>query len=93
MLELLMCCWMLRWLLMLCAVQSSRQHITDDVLDSFLSLTRYLVELPAGGQLLKHLVDHVLFNPSLWIYSSVDVSITFPHLSFTSTLKFNSIMS
>ena len=44
------------------------------MLDCFLSLTRYLVELPAGGQLLKHLFDHILFNPSLWIYSSVDVS-------------------
>jgi len=48
------------------------------VLDSFLSLTRYLVELPAGGQLLKHLFDHILFNPSLWIYSSVDVGVTSP---------------
>ena len=57
-----------------CTVQSSRQHITDDVLDSFLSLTRYLVDVPASGQLLKHLFDHILFNPSLWIYSSVDVS-------------------
>jgi hypothetical protein len=56
------------------SLQSSRQHITDDVLDSFLSLTRYLVDLPSGGPLLKHLFDHILFNPALWIYSSVDVS-------------------
>jgi len=69
---------------MFCVVQSSRQHITDDVLDSFLSLTRYLVELPAGGQLLKHLFDHILFNPSLWIYSSVDVSVAFTLFFFTS---------
>jgi hypothetical protein len=53
--------------------KSSRLHITDDVLDSFLSLTRYLVDLPSGGPLLKHLFDHILFNPALWIYSPVDV--------------------
>ena len=62
-------------------LQSSRQHITDDVLDSFLSLTRYLVDLPSGGPLLKHLFDHVLFNPALWIYSSVDVRLCYILLS------------
>jgi hypothetical protein len=54
--------------------QSSREHVTRDVLESFLKLTNYLVNLPTGGPLLKHLFDHILFNPSLWIYSPVDVS-------------------
>lgn len=53
--------------------QSSREHITPEVLNSFLKLTQYLVKLPAGGTLLKHLFDHILFNPGLWIYASVEV--------------------
>ena len=55
-------------------LQSSRQHVTEDVLDCFLKLTKYLVNLPIGGPLLKHLFDYILFNPALWIYSPVDVS-------------------
>ena len=53
--------------------QSSRQHVTEDVLDCFLKLTKYLVDLPTGGALLKHLFDYILFNPALWIYSPVAV--------------------
>ncbi|XP_036367591.1 neurobeachin isoform X5 [Octopus sinensis] len=53
--------------------KSSREHITPEVLNSFLKLTQYLVKLPAGGTLLKHLFDHILFNPGLWIYASVEV--------------------
>lgn len=53
--------------------KSTRHHITIGVLDCFLSLTKYLVSLPTGGPLLKHLLDHILFNPALWIYSSMPV--------------------
>ena len=53
--------------------KSSREHITLEVLNSFLKLTQYLVRLPTGGTLLKHLFDHILFNPGLWIYASVEV--------------------
>ena len=54
-------------------LQSSREHVTAEVLQSFLQLTKYLVNLPTGGPLLKHLFDHILFNPSLWIYSPFEV--------------------
>jgi hypothetical protein len=54
--------------------QASREHITPEVLDAFLKLTAYLVELPTGSTLLKHLFDHILFNPALWIYATVEVS-------------------
>ena len=47
--------------------------MTAEVLQSFLQLTKYLVNLPTGGPLLKHLFDHILFNPSLWIYSPFEV--------------------
>ncbi|KAK4887581.1 hypothetical protein RN001_003852 [Aquatica leii] len=51
--------------------RSSRDHLTVDVLGSFLNLTKYLVTcLTANSELLlKQLLDHVLFNPALWIYT------------------------
>ncbi|XP_031629560.1 neurobeachin isoform X7 [Contarinia nasturtii] len=65
--------------------RSSREHLTLDVLSSFLSLTKYLVTcLSANSDLLLkqlfcfsfltwQLLDHVLFNPSLWIYTPANV--------------------
>ncbi|XP_066153140.1 neurobeachin isoform X2 [Euwallacea fornicatus] len=61
--------------------RSSRDHLTSEVLGSFLSLTKYLVTcLCANSELLLkqlfcisfltwQLLDHVLFNPALWIYT------------------------
>ncbi|KAF5296936.1 hypothetical protein FQR65_LT10087 [Abscondita terminalis] len=61
--------------------RSSRDHLTVDVLGSFLNLTKYLVTcLTANSELLLkqlfcfsfltwQLLDHVLFNPALWIYT------------------------
>ncbi|KAL3266811.1 hypothetical protein HHI36_010965 [Cryptolaemus montrouzieri] len=65
--------------------RSSRDHLTVDVLGSFLSLTKYLVTcLSANSELLLkqlfcfsfltwQLLDHVLFNPALWIYTPAPV--------------------
>ncbi|XP_021348367.1 neurobeachin-like isoform X1 [Mizuhopecten yessoensis] len=53
--------------------KASRMHVTPAVLETFLALTQYLVELPTGSMLLKHLFDHILFNPALWIHASVEV--------------------
>ncbi|CAG5119912.1 unnamed protein product, partial [Candidula unifasciata] len=53
--------------------KSSREHITLDVLEAFLSLTEFLVELPSGSLLLKYLFDNILFNPQLWVHTSVEV--------------------
>ena len=38
-------------------------------------MTKFLVQLPNpnGTILLKQLLDHVLFNPAIWIYCSVNV--------------------
>uniref|UniRef100_A0A1Y1K827 BEACH-type PH domain-containing protein n=1 Tax=Photinus pyralis TaxID=7054 RepID=A0A1Y1K827_PHOPY len=51
--------------------RSSREHLSVEVLGSFLNLTKYLVTcLTANSELLlKQLLDHVLFNPALWIYT------------------------
>ncbi|GLV35236.1 rugose [Carabus blaptoides fortunei] len=55
--------------------RSSRDHLTTEVLGSFLGLTKYLVTcLSANSELLlKQLLDHVLFNPALWIYTPAPV--------------------
>ncbi|PVD34451.1 hypothetical protein C0Q70_05725 [Pomacea canaliculata] len=53
--------------------KSSRDHITPAVLEAFLDLTQYLVKLPTGSPLLKHLFDYILFNPQLWVHTSVEV--------------------
>lgn len=55
------------------SVQANRQHVTPEVLEIFLRLTQYLVALPTGSVILKHLFDHILFNPALWIHASVEV--------------------
>ncbi|XP_041358388.1 neurobeachin-like isoform X2 [Gigantopelta aegis] len=53
--------------------KSNKDHITPSVLEAFLKLTKYLVQLPTGGALLKHLFDYILFNPGLWVHTSVEV--------------------
>ncbi|KAL3880049.1 hypothetical protein ACJMK2_032321, partial [Sinanodonta woodiana] len=53
--------------------KASRDHITPAVLEAFLKLTEFLVQFPTGTTLLKQLFDHILFNPALWIHSSIEV--------------------
>ncbi|XP_033217020.1 neurobeachin-like [Belonocnema kinseyi] len=57
--------------------RASREHLTIEVLTSFLELTKHLVtSLSANSDLLlKQLLDHVLFNPALWIYTPAPVQI------------------
>lgn len=51
--------------------RSSRHHLTPDLLNTFLKLTKYLVTCPSANTdlLLKQLLDHCLFNPALWIHT------------------------
>uniref|UniRef100_A0A146M1B0 Neurobeachin n=1 Tax=Lygus hesperus TaxID=30085 RepID=A0A146M1B0_LYGHE len=55
--------------------RSSREHLTLEVLGSFLGLTKYLVTCLSSNSelLLKQLLDHILFNPALWIYTPAAV--------------------
>ncbi|XP_050442787.1 neurobeachin isoform X2 [Adelges cooleyi] len=55
--------------------RSSREHLTLEVLGSFLRLTKHLVTCltPNNELLLKQLLDHILFNPGLWIYTPTHV--------------------
>ncbi|XP_026668557.1 neurobeachin isoform X16 [Ceratina calcarata] len=55
--------------------RASRDHLTTEVLVSFLGLTKHLVTCLSANSdlLLKQLLDHVLFNPALWIYTPAPV--------------------
>ncbi|XP_025157449.1 neurobeachin isoform X5 [Harpegnathos saltator] len=55
--------------------KASRDHLTTEVLASFLELTKHLVTCLSANSdlLLKQLLDHVLFNPALWIYTPAPV--------------------
>ncbi|XP_060530790.1 neurobeachin isoform X11 [Cylas formicarius] len=67
--------------------RSSRDHLTIDVLASFLGLTKCLItSLSANSELLLkqlfcfsfltwQLLDHILFNPALWIYTAASVQL------------------
>ena len=57
--------------------KSSRDHLTPELLNTFLKLTKYLVTCPTNNSdlLLKQLLDHCLFNPSLWIHTPASVQI------------------
>jgi len=48
-----------------------------DVLNSLISLTTFFVKVQSknGPLLLKQLFVQIFFNPSIWIYSSIDVCI------------------
>ncbi|CAK1589359.1 unnamed protein product [Parnassius mnemosyne] len=52
-----------------------REHLTPDTLASFLHLTKHLVTCcsPNSDLLLKQLLDHILFNPALWIHTPAAV--------------------
>ena len=49
--------------------KSSREHLTLELLQTFLKLTKYLVTCPSNNTdlLLKQLLDHILFNPGIII--------------------------
>ncbi|XP_048481207.1 neurobeachin isoform X5 [Plutella xylostella] len=53
----------------------NRDHLTPDTLASFLHLTKHLVTScsPNSDLLLKQLLDHILFNPALWIHTPAAV--------------------
>ena len=55
--------------------KASRDHLTLELLQTFLKLTKYLVTCPSNNSdlLLKQLLDHCLFNPALWIHTPANV--------------------
>lgn len=62
-----------------CALASNaRLLINEKLLDIFLNLTRTLLTTSSTASdslLLKHLMDNILFNPSLWVYADTKLQI------------------
>lgn len=62
-----------------CALSTrARSLISEKLLDIFLKLTRTLLTTSStmgDSLLLKHLMDNILFNPSLWIYADTSLQI------------------
>uniref|UniRef100_A0A8C9WT97 Neurobeachin n=1 Tax=Scleropages formosus TaxID=113540 RepID=A0A8C9WT97_SCLFO len=56
--------------------KSSRIHITQAVLEQFLSFAKYLDGLTHGAPLLKQLCDHILFNAAIWIHTPTKVQLS-----------------
>ncbi|XP_033105967.1 neurobeachin-like isoform X2 [Anneissia japonica] len=56
--------------------KTSNAHFTDEVLELFIDLAKYFNTLPTGSALLRNIVDHILFNPNLWIYTPAKVQIS-----------------
>ncbi|XP_059407807.1 lipopolysaccharide-responsive and beige-like anchor protein [Carassius carassius] len=70
--------------------KSSKVHVTRPVLDIILAFARYLSNLPSGVLLLKQLCDHILFNPTIWIYAPAKVQLalyTYLATEFISTVN------
>ncbi|MGH0156195.1 UNVERIFIED_CONTAM: hypothetical protein FKN15_060223 [Acipenser sinensis] len=69
--------------------KSSKVHVTQAVLESFLAFARYLSNLQNGVLLLKQLCDHILFNPAIWIHAPAKVQLqlyTYLSTEFISTV-------
>ena len=75
--------------------KSSRDHLTLELLQTFLKLTKYLVTCPSNNSdlLLKQLLDHCLFNPALWIHTPASVQTKLYSYSATDFLSDTKIYS
>lgn len=58
-----------------CLQKASPSHLSMKVLEQLIHIAKFLLRCPAGGPLLKHLFDYVLFNPKLWIRARPEVQV------------------
>ncbi|EFO98577.1 CRE-SEL-2 protein [Caenorhabditis remanei] len=58
-----------------CLQKASPYHLSMKVLEQLIHIAKFLLRCPAGGPLLKHLFDYILFNPKLWIRARPDVQV------------------
>ncbi|XP_065556860.1 neurobeachin-like isoform X3 [Artemia franciscana] len=64
--------------------KSDKNHLSMEVLQAFLSFSKFLMTSasPHADLLLKQLLDHILFNPGLWIHAPVTVQLKlYSHLA------------
>ncbi|KAF8356627.1 sel-2 [Pristionchus pacificus] len=57
--------------------KSDPRHLTVEVVQCIASLARLCNSAASGPVLLRHLLDHILFNPKLWIMADPAVQIQF----------------
>ncbi|XP_048589684.1 neurobeachin-like isoform X3 [Nematostella vectensis] len=50
-------------------------HLTEQSLNILLSLARHLLYTPGSGALLGNLLDHMMFNPNLWVNTPAKVQL------------------
>ncbi|PIC37915.1 hypothetical protein B9Z55_010097 [Caenorhabditis nigoni] len=58
-----------------CLQEASPSHLSMKVLEQIIHIAKFLLRCPAGGPLLKHLFDYILFNPKLWIRARPEVQV------------------
>ncbi|CAL2037445.1 unnamed protein product [Caenorhabditis brenneri] len=58
-----------------CLQKASPSHLSMKVLEQLIHIAKFLLRCPAGGPLLKHLFDYILFNPKLWIRARPEVQV------------------
>ncbi|XP_077976450.1 neurobeachin-like isoform X2 [Styela clava] len=56
--------------------KASKQHITMDVLEILLAISKYLDTLQNNVPLLRQFCDHIFFNPALWIHTDPKVQLS-----------------
>ncbi|CAF0884401.1 unnamed protein product [Adineta ricciae] len=73
--------------------KSSKEHINMEVLNALISLTTFFLKIHSKNSplLLKQLFVHIFFNPSIWIYCSVDVQMRLYTYLATEFVTYNEI--
>nr|CAB3264214.1 neurobeachin [Phallusia mammillata] len=56
--------------------KATKDHITDKVLDTFISMSKFLDQLPNGMPLMRQFCDYILFNPAMWIHTDPKVQLS-----------------
>ncbi|GMT19970.1 hypothetical protein PFISCL1PPCAC_11267, partial [Pristionchus fissidentatus] len=57
--------------------KSDPRHLSSDVVQCIASLARLCNSVASGPVLMRHLLDHILFNPKLWIMADPAVQMQF----------------
>uniref|UniRef100_A0A915Q760 BEACH-type PH domain-containing protein n=1 Tax=Setaria digitata TaxID=48799 RepID=A0A915Q760_9BILA len=55
--------------------EASPTNLSQHVLEILIDISKYLLTLPSGTPLLKHLFDYILFNPELWSRADATIQI------------------
>ncbi|XP_078481604.1 neurobeachin isoform X1 [Ciona intestinalis] len=55
--------------------RAHKDHITMDVLNTIISMAKFLDELATGSALMRQFCDYILFNPALWIHTKPVVQV------------------